>query len=92
MSDAIQDILIENDKVRVGRWTFPPGAETGHHRHAMAYVVVPMTTGTLIVRDDQGQRENNLVLGSPYYGEIGVEHNVTNEGTSPISFVEIELK
>ena len=62
------------------------------HRHALAYVVVPMTTGKLVVRDSKGRRDNNLVAGSPYYGDAGVEHNVLNEGAAEISFIEIELK
>ena len=90
--EASQEILIENSRVRVGKWTFPAGTETGFHRHAMAYVVVPTITGTLVVRDAQGQRDNNLVAGSPYYGDAGVEHNVVNEGAAEISFIEIELK
>ena len=51
-----------------------------------------MTTGTLVVRDSKGRRDNNLVAGSPYYGDAGVEHNVLNEGAAEISFIEIELK
>ena len=92
LTEAIQEILIENDRVRIGRWTFPPGSETGRHTHEMAYVVVPTATGTLVVRDAQGQRDNNLVAGSPYYGDAGVDHNVVNESSSEISFIEIELK
>ena len=92
MNEASQEILIENDQVRVNRWTFPPGAETGQHMHAVAFVVVPITTGTLVVRDAHGRRDNSLVAGSPYYGDAGVEHNVVNESTSQISFIEIELK
>lgn len=92
MTKAILETLIENDRVRVNRWTFPSGTETGRHRHALACVVVPMTTGTLVVRDSNGRRDNNLVAGSPYYGDAGVEHNVLNEGAAEISFIEIELK
>jgi len=32
------------------------------------------------------------VAGSPYYRDAGVEHNVFNEGSSEMSFIEIELK
>jgi quercetin dioxygenase-like cupin family protein len=92
MTQAINEILIENDKVRVSRWTFPPGTETGQHLHELAYIVVPTTTGTLVIRDSQGQRDNNLVAGSPYYRDAGVEHNVFNEDSSEMSFIEIELK
>ncbi len=92
MTQAIKKILIENDKVRVSRWTFPLGTETGQHLHELAYIVVPTTTGTLVIRDSQGRRDNNLVAGSPYYRDAGVEHNVFNEGPSEMSFIEIELK
>ena len=40
-------VQIDNDKVKVTRWDFLPGAETGWHRHEMDYVVVPLTDGTL---------------------------------------------
>ena len=34
-------VQIDDDKVKVTRWDFLPGAETGWHRHEMDYVVVP---------------------------------------------------
>lgn len=92
MTEAIHEILVDNDRVRVSRWTFPPGTETGHHLHEMDYVVVPSTTGTLVISDADGERDNNLIAGSPYYRDAGVEHNVINQGSFEISFIETELK
>jgi quercetin dioxygenase-like cupin family protein len=60
---AVATIQIDDANVRVTRWDFEPGAETGWHRHGMAYVRA-----------------------------AGVEHNVVNAGTAPMSFVETELK
>jgi hypothetical protein len=40
---AIPTVQIDNDHVKVTEWRFPPGGETGWHRHAMYYVVVPQT-------------------------------------------------
>jgi len=35
-------VQIDDEKVKVTRWDFSPGAETGWHRHEMDYVVVPL--------------------------------------------------
>ena len=32
---AIPTVQIDNDRVTVTEWRFPPGAETGWHRHGM---------------------------------------------------------
>ena len=44
---AISTLQVDDGKVRVTRWDFSPGAETGWHTHGMDYVVVPLTDGTL---------------------------------------------
>src|SRR5262245_50559735 len=44
---AVPTVQIDNELVRVTEWRFAPGAATGHHRHEMDYVVVPLTTGRL---------------------------------------------
>ncbi len=36
---AIATVQVDDANVRVTRWDFPPGSETGWHRHGMAYVV-----------------------------------------------------
>ncbi len=84
--------VIDNRRVRVTEWRFPPGTATGHHRHELDYVVVPMTTGTLVIRDAEGDRDNKLIAGAPYYRDSGAEHNVINDGGQEIVFIEIEMK
>ncbi len=84
--------IVDNHRVRVTEWRFPPGTATGHHRHELDYVVVPMTTGTLVIRDTEGDRDNNLIAGAPYYRDLGAEHNVINDGDQEIVFIEIETK
>ena len=34
-------VQIDDTQVKVTRWDFSPGAETGWHTHAMDYIVVP---------------------------------------------------
>ena len=85
-------VMMDNEDVRVTEWRFAPGTATGHHRHELKYVVVPMTTGTLVIRSADGDVDNNIVAGSPYYREPGAEHNVVNMSDQEVVFVEIEMK
>jgi quercetin dioxygenase-like cupin family protein len=90
---AIATVQVDDDKVRVTRWDFEPGAETGWHRHGMAYVVVPVTDGTLQLELPGGATQTaELRIGQSYAKPFGVEHNVVNGGSAPLSFVEIEMK
>ena len=89
---AVASLQIENGRIRVTEWRFAPGAATGWHRHEFDYVVVPMTTGELLLKEPQGNRVANLTAGQSYTREAGVEHDVVNPGPGEIVFVEIELK
>ena len=93
MGDAVPTQLIDNDRVRVTEWKFKPGTHTGWHRHEMDYVVVPVTNGHLNLKEPEGERTIELVLGSPYFREEGVEHDVINSSeTREVIFIEVEMK
>ncbi len=84
---------IDNDRVKVTEWRFPPGAETGWHRHAMDYVVVPIVDGPLLLEQPDGSTvTSQLIAGRSYTRPKGVEHNVINASSREIAFIEIELK
>ncbi len=89
---AVPTLQIDNDRVRVIEWRFPPGGATGWHRHEFDYVVVPMTTGRLQIKDAQGERFAELVAGISYTRKAGVEHDVSNPNATEFVFVEIETK
>lgn len=89
---AIPTVQIDNEHVTVTEWRFPPGGETGWHRHGMHYVVVPQTTGKLLLDTPDGQIESQLTTGVAYTRPVGVEHNVINPNDTEFVFVEIELK
>lgn len=89
---AIPTVQIDNDRVKVTEWRFAPGADTGWHRHGMDYVVVPMTTGTLLLETPAGEVHSALTAGVSYTRLTGVEHNVVNANAHDFVFVEIELK
>ena len=93
MGDAVPTQLIDNDRVRVTEWKFEPGAHTGWHRHEMDYVVVPVTNGHLHLKEPDGDRTVELVVGQPYFREEGVEHDVINPSKADdVIFIEVEMK
>jgi beta-alanine degradation protein BauB len=86
-------LQIDNARVRVTEWRFAPGAATGWHRHEYDYVVVPLTSGRLLLREPGGgERTVELTAGASYNRPVGVEHDVINPGPGEFVFVEIELK
>lgn len=86
-------IQIDNDSVRVTRWDFAPGTETGWHTHDMNYVVIPVTDGILTIETPDGNNfDSPLSIGNSYSRKIGTEHNVVNNSDSNIAFVEVEIK
>lgn len=89
---ALSEIQHEDDRVRVTRWRFPPGTETGWHVHPLDYVVVPVAGGTLTVEDADGSRAYPIETGESYARLAGVEHNIRNDTDAEIAFVELELK
>jgi beta-alanine degradation protein BauB len=89
---AVATTLIDDDRTRVIRWDFEPGAETGHHVHGLAYVIVPMTDLTIRIEDANGTSDHLIKSGAAYSRPTGVEHNVINAGTAPMSFIEVEMK
>ncbi|WP_084677248.1 cupin domain-containing protein [Yaniella halotolerans] len=89
---ATATVQLENNDVRVTRWDFPPGTQTGSHTHEYDYVVVPTVGGTLTVVSDEGTLEREIVSGLSYAGEAKTKHNVHNLTSENVSFVEVELK
>ena len=90
---ATPTVCIDDARSVVTEWRFSPGAETGWHRHGHDYIVVPMTTGQLLLEEPGGvERVVDLVSGKPYTRDEGVEHNVVNASPHEFVFIEIEMK
>jgi quercetin dioxygenase-like cupin family protein len=86
-------VLVDDDRVRVTRFDFAPGAETGWHRHGHDYVITAVTDCHMLLEEpDGGLRKVLVPAGTAYPRVEGVEHNVVNDGDAPMSFVEVELK
>jgi quercetin dioxygenase-like cupin family protein len=89
---AAATIQVDNDRCVVTEWRFPPGSHTGWHRHQMDYVVVPMTSGELLIDTGREQVRNPLIAGQAYGRQLGVEHDVINDNPFEFVFIEIEMK
>ena len=90
---AVATRQIDDDRVRVTRFDFAPGAETGWHRHEMDYVIVAVTDCHMTLEEPGDTTRDILVgAGDAYRRAEGVEHNVINRGDAPMCFVEVELK
>lgn len=89
---ATASVQVDNEQVRVTKWDFPPGTQTGLHTHEYDYIVVPISAGTLTVHTAEGNFDNVLTPGMTYQRAAKTTHNVVNETEAPCSFVEIELK
>ncbi len=85
-------IQVDDGHVRVARWDFPPGTETGDHVHEFDYVVVPITDGELTIElPDGSTMPSPILVGASYARQAGVAHNVVNLSDAHVAFVEIEL-
>jgi beta-alanine degradation protein BauB len=89
---AISEVQIDSAEVRVTEWRLPPDSATGHHRHEMDYVIVPVTGGEMTIIADGVRSTATLGAGKSYFRKAGVEHDVRNETGVEIVFLEIELK
>ncbi len=92
LTQATATVQIDNERVAVTEWKFAPGAETGWHRHQYDYVVVPQTSGKLLLKTKDGDSVSELASGKSYFRKAGVEHNVINASGGEFVFIEIELK
>jgi quercetin dioxygenase-like cupin family protein len=90
---AVPTVQIDDERTRVVEWRFAPGAATGWHTHGMDYVVVPMTTGKLLLEEPGGvSRHAQLTAGVSYTRRTGVEHDVINDNDFEFVFIEVEVK
>jgi len=96
-SGADATVLVDDDRVRVTRFDFAAGAETGWHRHEFDhefdYVITAITDCPMRLEEPGGgTREVDVASGTAYRRSAGVEHNVVNRGAGAMSFVEVGLK
>ncbi|MFV0474302.1 MAG: cupin domain-containing protein [Pikeienuella sp.] len=90
---AKAETMVDNDRVRVTKWSFAPGAATGFHTHEYDYVITPVIgSAVTVVAKDGEEMATEMVPGLSYFREAGVSHDVINSGAGELVFVETELK
>ena len=86
-------LLLEDEKVRVTRFDFDPGQETGWHVHEYDYVITAITDCLMLIQNPDGtQAISEVPAGNAYSRGAGASHNVINHSQHKMSFIEIELK
>jgi len=85
-------VFIDNERVLVTEYRFAVGENTGWHRHAHDYVVVPLMDGRVKLVTKDGDSFAEMKNGVPYFRSEGVEHDVVNANDGEYAFIEIELK
>ncbi|HEX6956946.1 MAG TPA: cupin domain-containing protein [Ferrovibrio sp.] len=90
---AVPTRQVDDERVRITRWDFAPGAATGFHVHEYPYAVTYLTDATLRIVDKDGiESLVTMSAGGSYSRPKGVAHDVINAGTEPMAFVEVEIK
>jgi quercetin dioxygenase-like cupin family protein len=92
MPKAISEVIVDDQRALVTKWTLPSGAETGGHTHGLDYLVVYLTDGVLTVESDGQIIEAPVSKHAVTSRPAGITHNVSNRSGNPIEFIEIELK
>ena len=93
MSDqATCELLSEDSRTKVWRWSFESGQATGMHIHEFDYIAIPISGGDFTATLDTGEVMGvQQVAGTPYQRSAGVHHNVRFVGKGKASFVEVEF-
>ena len=93
IAEADRVVLLEDEKTRITFWRFPPGAQTGWHRHIHDYVTLQQSGGQLKLEDRNGNIKHiQYKEGHAAAYSAPVEHNATNISDVEVRVTEIEYK
>ena len=85
---ATSNIQINNQLVRVTKYSFLPGQETGIHKHLYDYVVTPVTDGKLLLIDKNGKEQDFSLIALLYFRKAGVDIMLSTMANK-INFIEV---
>jgi quercetin dioxygenase-like cupin family protein len=88
-----QEVLLDNDHVRIWHITLQPGETQPLHHHGLPYVVVAVQGATSVITTGDGQKIDIIEeTGSVVFREPGQTHMLSNVGDSVYVGRIIELK
>jgi quercetin dioxygenase-like cupin family protein len=80
---------LTNNWFRVYRFSLPPG-QTGTHTHKTPAFLAQTSEGTAVARGARLRALNDV--GDWAFFDAGVAHEISNTSTSPVEFVELEVR
>ena len=87
------EVLIENEAVRVWSVELAPGERQAWHRHDLPYLIVPLTEGKNVMTFADGRRrETAETPGAVLWREPGIPHELENVSDWTYRNVLIEVK
>ena len=89
--EQVCEVLIDNEKVKTLKCTFPPGVGHERHYHA-AYFGYTLAGSKFRITDTTGTREVEIPTGYDFYNEKVEWHEVLNIGDSTAVFLIVEPK
>ncbi len=93
LADVGQEVLLENDRVRIWHITLQPGETQPLHHHGLPYVVVAVQGARNVIHTQAGERiEADEETGGVVFREPGATHTLTNDGDTVYVARIIELK
>ena len=89
--EKVCEVLVDNERVRTLKCTFPPGV--GHERHYHAeHFGYTLAGGKFRITDTTGTREVNIPTGYDFYNKKVEWHEVLNIGDNTAVFLIVEPK
>ena len=86
----VTKLLLENDRVRVLRWTYKPGDVAKQHGHPDNVMYV-LKGGKLKVISEGKAQEFELTEGQTLFSKAE-EHEAENIGKTTVDYIVVELK
>jgi beta-alanine degradation protein BauB len=88
-----QEVLLDNDRVRIWHVELAPGESQPLHHHGLPYVVVAVSGARSVIHTAAGERlEVKEETGAVVFREPGQTHTLTNAGDTTYVGRIIELK
>jgi beta-alanine degradation protein BauB len=88
---SVCEVLYEDDKIRTGTCTYPPGVGQDRHTHGPYFTYV-VSGGTLQVTSERGTSQSTSVTGNSGKSKGVNWHELINVGNTTIKFLFIEQK
>ncbi|MEO1168342.1 MAG: cupin domain-containing protein [Pseudomonadota bacterium] len=83
--------LFENEEIRVGRCTFPPGIGHERHWHPSHWGYI-LSGGTMRITDADGTAERSFETGGSWWSDGVAWHEAVNIGDTTAIYLIIEPK